>query len=49
MIILICVLASCITSITMMIWHLRKINKILTFLYTEYLNLTLSLKEEIEE
>lgn len=49
MIILICVLASFITSITMMIWHLRKINKILTFLYTEYLNLTLSLKEEIEE
>lgn len=49
MIILICILASSITTITMMIWHLRKINKLLTVLYTEYSNLILSLKEEIEE
>lgn len=49
MIILICVLVSFLTSLTMMIWHLRKINKLLTVLYTEYSNLTLSLKEEIEQ
>lgn len=49
MIILICILASFITTLTMMIWHLRKINKLLTVLYTEYSNLTLSLKEAIEE
>lgn len=49
MIILICILASFITTLTMMIWHLRKINKLLTVLYTEYSNLTLSLKEEIEQ
>lgn len=49
MIILICVLVSFITTLTMMIWHLRKINKLLTVLYTEYSNLTLSLKEEIEQ
>lgn len=49
MIVLICVLVSFLTSLTMMIWHLRKINKILTVLYTEYSNLTLSLKEEIEQ
>lgn len=49
MIILICVLVSFITTLTMMIWHLRKINKLLTVLYTEYSNLTLSLKEAIEE
>ena len=46
MIILICILASLITTITMMIWHLRKINKLLTVLYTD---LALSLKEEIEQ
>lgn len=49
MIILICILASFITTLTMMVWHLRKINKVLTILYTEYSNLTLSLKEEIEQ
>lgn len=49
MIILICVLVSFLTSLTMMIWHLRKINKLLTVLYTEYSNLTLSLKEAVEE
>lgn len=49
MIILICVLVSFITTLTMMIWHLRKVNKLLTVLYTEYSNLTLSLKEAIEE
>lgn len=49
MIILICVLVSFITTLTMMIWHLRKINKLLTVLYTEYSNLTLSLKEAVEE
>ena len=49
MIILICVLVSFLTSLTMMIWHLRKVNKLLTVLYTEYSNLTLSLKEAIEE
>lgn len=47
--ILISVLVSFLTSLTMMIWHLRKINKLLTVLYTEYSNLTLSLKEAIEE
>lgn len=49
MIILFCILASFITTLTMMIWHLRKINKLLTVLYTEYSNLALSLKEEIEQ
>lgn len=49
MIVLICILASFITTLTMMIWHLRHINKLLTVLYTEYSNLTLSLKEEIEQ
>lgn len=49
MIVLFCILASFITTLTMMIWHLRKINKLLTVLYTEYSNLTLSLKEEIEQ
>ncbi|MDU6765766.1 MAG: hypothetical protein E6446_00050 [Gemella haemolysans] len=49
MIILICVLVSFLTSLTMMIWHLRKVNKLLTVLYTEYSNLTLSLKEAVEE
>lgn len=47
--ILISVLVSFLTSLTMMIWHLRKVNKLLTVLYTEYSNLTLSLKEAIEE
>lgn len=30
MIILMCILSSFITTLTMMIWHLRKINKMLT-------------------
>ena len=49
MIILICILASFITSLTMMIWHLRHINGMLRNIYKNYTELILSVKNDIEE
>lgn len=49
MIVLICILASFITSLTMMIWHLRHINRMLRNIYINYTELILSVKKDIEE
>ena len=49
MIILFCILASFITSLTMMIWHLRHINRMLKNIHINCTELTLSVKKEIEE
>lgn len=49
MIILFCVLASFITTLTMMIWHLRHINRMLKKIYINCTELTLSVKKDIEE
>lgn len=49
MIILFCILASFITTLTMMIWHLRHINRMLRNIYINFTELTLSVKKEIDE
>lgn len=49
MIILFCILASFITTLTMMIWHLRRINRMLRNIYINCTELTLSVKKEIDE
>ena len=49
MIILFCILASFITTLTMMIWHLRHINRMLRNIYINCTELTLSVKKDIEK
>ena len=49
MIILMCILASFITTLTMMIWHLRHINRMLRNIYKNFTELTLSVKKDIEK
>ena len=49
MIILFCILASFITTLTMMIWHLRHINRMLRNIYKNYTELILSVKKDVEE
>ena len=49
MIILFCILASFITTLTMMIWHLRHVNRMLKNIYKNYTELILSVKKDIEE
>lgn len=49
MIVLICILASFITTLTMMIWHLRNINRMLRNIYINCTELTLSVKKDIEK
>lgn len=49
MIILFCILVSLITTLTMMIWHLRQINRMLKNIHINCTELTLSVKKDIEE
>lgn len=49
MIILFCILVSLITTLTMMIWHLRQINRMLKNIHINCTELTLSVKKDIEK